>query len=275
MRILFATDGSKGGLEAARLITRLPLDTGSRVTVLTVLSPIEAAEAHGALAASHKALGPCTATIGVEFRCGNPVTEILDSAELHSPDLLVLGSHGLSGIARFFLGSVAERVARHARCPVLVVRGTQGSLNRVMVGVDGSNSSLRAVEYLHGFPLPAEVEVRLVTVLPSLQRVLQTWMAPPHAVEYAEAMALFERRQLDAQEELEALTAAFAAAGRNAMAVTREGDPAATLLQAAEEQDADLIVVGAHGLSATERFHLGSVSEKILRYTHCSVMVVR
>ncbi|MGD1941250.1 MAG: universal stress protein [Leptolyngbyaceae cyanobacterium] len=54
---------------------------------------------------------------------GNPSSEIIDYAEHNQIDLIVIPSSGRTGISRFFLGSVAERVVRFAKCPVLVVRG--------------------------------------------------------------------------------------------------------------------------------------------------------
>jgi nucleotide-binding universal stress UspA family protein len=65
------------------------------------------------------ALDPLHVTIAVE--AGDPTTEILRYAEAHQASLLVLGSHGHGIIRRFMLGSVAERVMRLARCPVLLV----------------------------------------------------------------------------------------------------------------------------------------------------------
>ncbi|MGB3137884.1 MAG: universal stress protein [Nodosilinea sp.] len=55
-------------------------------------------------------------------KTGNPSSEIIDYAEGNSIDLIVIPSHGRTGLSRFFLGSVAERVVRFARCPVLVLR---------------------------------------------------------------------------------------------------------------------------------------------------------
>lgn len=53
---------------------------------------------------------------------GNPSSEIIDYAEHHAVDLIVIPSHGRTGLSRFLLGSVAERVIRFAKCPVLVLR---------------------------------------------------------------------------------------------------------------------------------------------------------
>jgi nucleotide-binding universal stress UspA family protein len=58
---------------------------------------------------------------------GDPVDRVLDEAEQHPPDLLVVGSRGLSGAGRFFLGSVSDGILHHARCSVLVVRPTPGA----------------------------------------------------------------------------------------------------------------------------------------------------
>jgi nucleotide-binding universal stress UspA family protein len=62
-------------------------------------------------------------TVKIETRVGSPFEEILIAADLCAADLIVIGSHGRTGIGRLLLGSTAERVAGRARCPVLVVRG--------------------------------------------------------------------------------------------------------------------------------------------------------
>jgi nucleotide-binding universal stress UspA family protein len=58
---------------------------------------------------------------------GRAADKIVETAEKRAVDLIVLSTHGLTGLDRFLMGSVAEQVIRHARCPVLVVRKTPGS----------------------------------------------------------------------------------------------------------------------------------------------------
>jgi nucleotide-binding universal stress UspA family protein len=60
------------------------------------------------------------------FRVGNPYEEIVSAAKEISADLIVIGSHGHTGLGRLLLGSTAERVAKYAPCPVLVVKDSPG-----------------------------------------------------------------------------------------------------------------------------------------------------
>ena len=122
MRILYATDGSRGALDAAHLLASLPLATEDQLMVLAVVPEYEDAEGRAALASAREALTHCTANLTLHMRRGDPAEAILRVAEDQAADLIVVGSRGLSTVARFFLGSVAERVARHALCPVLLVR---------------------------------------------------------------------------------------------------------------------------------------------------------
>jgi nucleotide-binding universal stress UspA family protein len=286
MRILFATDGSKEALAAAQLLASLPLEVEDSLTLLAVVPQDDEREAEhtlaeprpgedeAALASAREIMCYSAATLRSEVRHGSAAQEILRAAAEHPTDLLVVGACGLSSVARFMLGSVAERVARHASCPVLVVRPLSGVLREVILGVDDSPCSARAAEWFRRFPLPPDCEVRLSTVLP----LLDTWfrshvtVGPPLA-EHVTTLA--ERERDEAQRRLRSLAASFAPAGKRTATEIRSGDPSLGLLQVAEEEGADLIVVGSHGQSAIERFLLGSVSERVLRHAHCSVLIVR
>ncbi|MBE9157657.1 universal stress protein [Nodosilinea sp. LEGE 06152] len=69
-----------------------------------------------------KFAGQAYERIKFTVKIGNPSSEIIDYAEANAIDLIVISSRGRTGLSRFFLGSVAERVVRFARCPVLVLR---------------------------------------------------------------------------------------------------------------------------------------------------------
>jgi nucleotide-binding universal stress UspA family protein len=276
MRILYATDGSRGAQAAADLLVSLPLDSDCQVMVLTVVPHYEEDHARAILAAARDTLRHAACDIATLTRRGDPAEAILRVAEEHPIDLVVVGTRGLSALERFFLGSVAERVVRHSPCPVLLVRPGHGDLRRVIVGVDGSQSALQSTAWLQHFPLPADCAVQLVTVLPHLEDLVRTRMLLPLPfVSQKEAHTLAARQCDEIQAQLNAMAAAFVGSGKRPITDIRRGDPALVLLHAADDEGAGLIVVGSHGLGGIERFVLGSVSEKVLRHAHCSVLVVK
>jgi nucleotide-binding universal stress UspA family protein len=276
MQILYATDGSEGALAAASLLAHLPLGQECQLRILTVGSHEEEAESQATLAAARQALVHSLVSITTEVRTGDPTEAILRATEEGPASLLVVGARGRSSIGRFFLGSVAERVVRHAACSVLLARPLRGELRTVIVGVDGSACATQAVVWLERFPLPDACEVRLVTVLPFQDDLIRARMLlPPHFTSYNDARAFAEQRPQEAQAHLDGLATSFAASHKRAITDVRRGDAALSLLQVAEDHGAQLIVVGSRGLSANERFALGSVSEKLARYAHGSVLVVK
>jgi len=277
MNILYATDGSEGALGGARFLAALPLDLDSRIRLLTVVPSDGPAAGEAAFEAARTALGGPADRTTLDLRLGDTSGEVLEAilsaSEEQPTDLVVVGTRGLSSMARFFLGSVAARLARYTSCPALLARPLRGKLDRVVLGVDGSACSEQAAAWLRRFPLPPQCEVRLVTVVPPMATLSSSHFLVPSLFEQARAQANQEREE--AQERLESLVASFAAAGKRAVAEISSHESTSGLLAVAEEQNADLIVVGSQGQTGIDRFLLGSVSEKVLRHAPCSVLVVR
>jgi nucleotide-binding universal stress UspA family protein len=139
-RILVPTDFSVDADAAVRYALELARPFGARVHLLHVVddpfaagmwsSEIYAADVAGLLADLKRDAGarldrsvpPDAAHVSREVRGGNPTRQILDAARDHGADLIVMGTHGRTGIAHVVMGSVAERVLRHAPCPVLSLR---------------------------------------------------------------------------------------------------------------------------------------------------------
>jgi nucleotide-binding universal stress UspA family protein len=140
-RVLVATDGSDSALRASQVLADLLSGSRAEIRLLTVLSfeldPYtllgeELADAQERARMVARAVEEATApprrvledaghSISVTHRFGNPADEILEEAEESTPDLVVMGRRGLSGPARWLLGSVSERGIPHARVPVLIV----------------------------------------------------------------------------------------------------------------------------------------------------------
>ena len=183
-------------------------------------------------------------------------------------DLVVLGTHGRSGISRLFLGSVAEMVVRHAPCTVLAVPTNGGKLfQRVLCPVDFSAASRQALGLAVDLARAPDSSITLLHVI-----------EPPH-VYSEEPLAL----QIDggivarSQTLLDQWATDVTAKHRiKASAEIRIGRPGAEIREMIEQHGPfDLVAMGSHGRTGFRRFFLGSVAEKTLRHTHRAVLVAR
>lgn len=280
MQILYATDGSEGALAGAKFLASVPLGPDTRIRLLRVEEEkpeATAAVTAAALSAARQILRFSAAQVEEDIRAGRAAEEILRAAEEQPTDLVVVGHRGVSALSRFFLGSVAERVVRHAPCPVLIARPLKGPLDLVLVGMDGSEGAQRAVDWLQRLPLPP-CEIRLACVLldPKFLGHSEPVLAPILS-EKAEQSMEQDRQQADEHLAQAAGHLRDAIETKQVMVVPDVlwGDPAQRLIETAESGSDDLIVVGSHRRAGMTRFLLGSVSEKVMRHAPCSVLVVR
>lgn len=295
MRVMLAFDGSSGAEAARDLVSRLALPKGTAITLVTALerradlfgapdlavAPQNSDEAEGALLADLQEMLRAAAAplrrdhwqIDTRVVRGRPASALVDEAHSLQPDLIVIGNRGHGPFATLLLGSVSTEVVDHAPCPVLVAR--HASVNRLIVGADGSKSGQRAVDILAGWPIFRDLPVRVVGVC----QPAGGWAAPvgtaffPSWVEFRDTTVDERRRQLD--EITSRAEGQLAGAGMRSSGEIREGDPAEQLIRAANEDGADLIVVGSRGLSTLPRLVLGSVARKVLLHADASVLIIR
>ena len=289
MRVLLATDGSSDAQSASAWLAGLPLPAGSTVRVVTVAtvapSPLDIPTVRDFQAALHqeaRAVADATCAMlaapgrTVEARVleGDPREELVRLAEEWPADLIVLGARGLSAMAGLLLGSVSTALARHASCPVVVVKGSVRAVRRVLIGIDGSEAAQAAATFVARLPLAGDATVHLLGVV---ERPRYPSSAPAAAA--GVLLAAIEQAVDERTAALrQALDRAAATLGPRAPRVERKvlvGDPVDAIVRAADTGTADLVVVGARGLGALKRLLLGSVSESVLRHAGCSVLIVR
>jgi nucleotide-binding universal stress UspA family protein len=273
VRIVYATDGSEGALAGARLLAALPLGRQCHLTLLAVLPDRGNVDATALLGPALKILRDTPVATETQIRWGAADEGILSVLATQPTDLVVVGSRGLSGLSHFLLGSVSEHVARHAPCPVLLARPLAGDLRDAVLGRDDSECSARAAEWLSKFPLPRACTIHSVTVLPD---------GPANALSDRGTPSPPRGERAEGPQTEDVMTSAFHPHGPAGLPVDRPvethvaiGEPAPALLKAAEQCQADLIVVGSHGRTGIGRLLLGSVSENVLRHAPCSVLVVK
>ncbi|CAM01763.1 nucleotide-binding universal stress UspA family protein [Saccharopolyspora erythraea NRRL 2338] len=264
--VIAGVDGSDDALKAVRWATSEAARRHARLTLLLVND--DPARAEYAQQAVQKAARACTAQepgieVVSEVAEGHPVEELLRRSE-HA-QMLVLGARGHGGFTDALLGGVSTAVATHAACPVVVVRRSiPTSVGPVVVGVDGSASSTRALEF--AFESAARTSAELV--------VLQAWHEEGLLTELIPAPDP-EQVQREVERSVTEQTAQLRE--QHPQVRTREvvlhEHPVAALTNAA--RDARLLVVGHRGRGGFETLFLGSVASGVLHHAPCPVAVVR
>jgi nucleotide-binding universal stress UspA family protein len=281
--ILLADDGSDHARAAIQLLLKIPLSPETHITVIRVFGSQQATEVFPLEAAVNKTcniLRKKGFQVDPELLLGSPAEKIIEYAEQHYPDLIVLGAKGLRATLGILLGGVAQQVIEYATCPVLVVRSRLRRLRRILLVVDGSPNSRLAAESMARFPFPDEAELLVMHILPP--HTFPVDFETPYGIPI-EQPAVFadEIAQKQATEEAEGhqlLTQMIEILSSNhfqAKTILKRGDAATEIIEYVKKNRIDLIVAGSRGLSRVRSWLLGSVSRKIVHYSGCSVLIVR
>ena len=207
---------------------------------------------------------------GAEVSSRLPVDAILESARESRAELIVMGTHGRTGLEHAVLGSVAERTLRLAPCPVVSVKeGDAGALpRRVLVATDFSSTGEHAREVGFAVARHFGAEVHLVHALDVLPPLVSAYaLAPPAAL-------VVEARE-NANKRLDAALEAMRARGVRATGHLTDAPAAPAIARIAGAVEADLVVVGTHGYTGLRHALLGSVAERTLRLVRCAVLTVK
>ncbi|WP_043495474.1 universal stress protein [Streptomyces viridosporus] len=199
---------------------------------------------------------------------GEPLTVL--EAQSRSAELVVVGSRGMGGFVGLLVGSTAVHLAAHGRCPVLVVREQAVPEGPVVLGVDGSAASAKAIGFafaeaeLHGADLVAlHAWTGWNAPMPAPQDERTPYANEPGALAageerlLSEALTGYRERYPDVKVRHE----------------TVHGGAREALIEAS--RTARLLVVGARGRGGFSGLVLGSVSQAMLHHAHCPVAVVR
>jgi nucleotide-binding universal stress UspA family protein len=309
MRVLIAYDGSKGAEAAIDDLALAGLPENGSVQILSVGevclpqlngtngTGIATTPAVNQIATTFKKYGEQSITEATMFarhaeirvkkmlpnwevlsasKYGSPAREILDTAQKFGPDLIVVGSNGHGSFASYLLGSISQKVLTEAHCSVRIARGkveVDGSLNRIVIGFDGSDGAFAAVRGVAGRNWIPGSEIHIVTasepaVPDSVGRFVIPTRRPGGDIDLSDRR-LFEQVGSNALELLRE-------SGIKAVLHIRPGSPKQVLVQEAERLGADCIFVGASSsANNSDRFLPGSTSTAIAARAHCSVEVVR
>jgi nucleotide-binding universal stress UspA family protein len=199
---------------------------------------------------------------------------ILDYAQEHNIDLIVMGTHGRSGIKNLLLGSVAEKVVQLAHCSVLSIRELKDpkpleDLENILVPIDFSDYSRQALSYAK--ELAKEYQCKL-----GLLHVVEDRVDPAvyatDKMPISDLMPDVKKKSTDLmKQQLEESPGPEVQAYFSIV----EGHAASEIIGFSEKYENDLIVISTHGQSGLENFLFGSVTEKVVRRSACPVFTVK
>jgi len=212
--------------------------------------------------------------VDTHLAVGTPSQVILERADATAPEVVAVGTRGLSGLRHVLLGSTAQRVIQGASCPVLSMhpedRGRHRRIESILVPTDFSDDAGLAIHAALRLLAPREREARLTLIHAFNLPIEYTAYGPiPTSIHYLRDTGLESERRL--QEMADGL----AQEGLAVDWIAREGDPAAVIAHEAQERGVDLIAMGTRGRSGLSHLLLGSTAERVVQHTTCPVLTVR
>jgi nucleotide-binding universal stress UspA family protein len=205
-----------------------------------------------------------------------PYDEICRLAKTIPADLVVMPTHGRTGLKHVFLGSTAERIVQHSSCPVLVTRGkagksrngSQARMKTILVPVDFSSCSREGLRYAIAFAneFGAKIILLHATYLGYIYSAEGTNLYDIPGLQKA-ARKIAERKMRDLVRSLDFGAVKFE------MAFT-DGSPVIDICAFAKDHDVDLIITSTHGFTGFAHVLIGSIAEQVVRHAPCSVLVV-
>lgn len=275
--ILFATDLSAADRKPFRVAVSLAKAWGAKLLIVHVVAKGEApSDLPPTLTPNHLLHKFMPADLGVSYeyvvRPGEPAKVIRDVAKTRDVDLIVLGTHGRSGVERFFSGSVAEKTIRAATCPVITLsqhKETRGpsetaAMKRILVPFDFSAQSHAALAWATSMARALPAKITLLYIHSAAGKAAQSGTKKSigpleQARKRLEQLKHVSSNQLPQEFER----------------VVVRGKPAKKIAEYVNEHRFDYVVIGTHGRSGLGRALIGSVAEQVVRNSRVPVFCVK
>ncbi|MFW5978279.1 MAG: universal stress protein, partial [Halohasta sp.] len=207
--------------------------------------------------------------IATTVQWGRPFRLITEYAASHDIDLIVMGTHGRSGLRRLVLGSVAEKVLRTTSVPLLLVPpgaavdGVDVGYQEILLPTDGSQGAEAAVDW--GLTLADTYDGTVHTIY----SVDTSRFAGEGGM-----IGMYDALERTGEAALDTIRQQTREAGIDVTATLATGPAARVIRSYSEDHDVDLIVMGTHGRSGVERYLIGSVTESVVRHAEVPVCCI-
>lgn len=282
-RILVPLDGSELAEGALPYAEGIATKLHSQVILLTVSAPGDYLQ-RPLRAYLEKKAGELLSS-GVEASPvvveGDAANEILNHAEENRVGLIIISTHGRSGISRWALGNIANKVLQASHIPTLLIKSSElettstgKELRSILVPLDGSQFAEAIIPYVAGLAQGMDGEVALVRVVEPTKL--------PHLAGYGQWVDwekyekdLLAEAEKEAKRYLSKQEDALRHQGVGVSSTLLLGKPSQTILQYSEDNSVSLIALSTHGFSGITRWAYGSVASKIIETSSKPVLLVR
>ncbi|MCL6578452.1 MAG: universal stress protein [Candidatus Bathyarchaeota archaeon] len=271
-KILVPIDGSAASVMAEETAATIAKKTGASVTVLHVMPEMRIGyrlptniqdellgsvqqHAESIINSARALFAEEKVKVETEIFSGDLANSILEFSKEYY-DLLVIGAHGENEKDPYALGSVTKKVIMYAVCPTLIVKKLS-SLSNLLLCVDGSKNSIKALKYALGLAEKLRAKVTLLNVQD--QKLYKA--SPKTAKEIGDKI----------------LSKSLVETGKTKIKIDKRlefGVPSDKIVEVAEQGNYDLIILGSRGLGTIRRFLLGSVSDDVSHKAKCSVLII-
>jgi nucleotide-binding universal stress UspA family protein len=188
----------------------------------------------------------------VVHRGDEPYQNIVDEAAKNKVSMIIVGTHGRTGLKRLMMGSVTGKVIGHAPCNVLVVPlNAKIECKNILMATDGSKYSEAAASQALGIAKRCGGSLTVISVASSDAEILS-------AEDYVKEVSELAKKE-----------------GIKTDGLAVKGKPYEAIIETSKKKRADLIVVGSHGRTGLERLLMGSVTERVIGHSESAVLVVR
>ena len=281
-RVLVPLDGSYLAEKAIPYAKAIALNTGSELTLFTVI-PTSSEKRDRPMKAymdiNAKALKSQRVKVATAIAYGNAADEIIKFADKSKVDLIIISTHGRSGIKRWMLGGVALKLLYGTCVPVLLVKSKASKISKVafkkmLVPLDGSPFSEASIPYVKELAKGTGGEIVLLRV--SEPPVLPADRSPaikPSWEEYRDILMAEIQRQ--ALEYLQKVKTELEKSGAKVRAQAILGKATESISQVAQKEDVNLIAMTTHGRTGISRWVYGSVATRIVEESLQPILLIR
>ena len=217
-------------------------------------------------------------SMSCSIEVGNPADVILDISSRTPKALVAMSTNGRSGIKRWYIGSVADKVLHACTNPMLLVKGSDdgqshdgtASIKRLLLPLDGSPVAELALPHAVALAKTLNAELDLMRVYTALthadygERFIPNYDAMGETLKHEARGYLAEQASILEQEGF-----------RNVKCIVQEGDAGAEIIDVAHKTKENLVAMCSHGRTGIGRWVLGGTTDRVVRYSEDPVLVIR